>query len=305
MIGELDTDLFKAVEKMAHGIRTRALGLAVARGEGYLSQACSSAELFGVLYKAVLDLNPVAVPLMPGPFVSVPRPGSCITGIEYHGAPAPDKDRFFLSATQYSVVLYCSLVETKRMAEAGLDQFNLDGSSVEMIGAAHSPGMEVMSGSLGQTLSQAVGVALAKKLKGETGRVVVLMGDGECQSGQTWEAVQCISHYKLDNMLLLIDENGYQVDGPTMDVMRVDRLAERFRAFGMNTVEVDAHDIRSVFASCKPNGKPTAVVAHSDVCRGLEILRSRDPKFHFIRFADEKEKQDFNIVYESMKRREI
>ncbi len=305
MIGELDDILLKEIEKMAYGIRKRALGLAIARGEGYLAQACSSAELFGVLYKAVLDLNPVAVPIMPGPFVSVPHAGSCITGLAYHGALAPEKDRFFLSATQYSVVLYCALVETRRMAEAGLDQFNLDGSSVEMIGAAHSPGMEVMSGSLGQTLSQAVGVALAKKLKRESGRVVVLMGDGECQSGQTWEAVQCISHYNLDNMLLLIDENGYQVDGSTKEVMRVDRLAERFRAFGMNTLEVEAHDIHSVFEACRPCGKPTAVVAHSDVCRGLDILRSRAPKFHFIRFADEREKQAFAAVYESMNHREI
>jgi len=135
--------------------------------------------------------------------------------------------------------------------------------------------------------------------------VVVLMGDGECQSGQTWEAIQCISHYQLDNMLLVIDENGYQVDGATRDVMGVDRLSDRFRAFGMDTVDVDAHDIRSVFAACRPNGKPIAVVAHSDVCRGLDILRSRSPKFHFIRFTDEKEKTIFAAAYDSMKRGEL
>jgi len=101
------------------------------------------------------------------------------------------------------------------MHEKGLEQFNRDGSTVEMIGGEHSPGMEVMSGSLGQGLSQAAGIAMARRLKGETGRVWVFMSDGEFQIGQTWEAIQTISFYKLDNICVYVDVNGYQCDGET------------------------------------------------------------------------------------------
>lgn len=253
------------IEQTAAGIRRRALNLLIERGEGYISQACSSAELFSVLYHAVLNLNEVKTPMMPDKFVSVPRKGYDCTGLRFHGSRGPDKDRFFLSATQYSVVLYCSLVEMGRMDPAGLDQFNIDGSSVEMIGASHSPGMEVMSGSLGQTLSQAVGVALARKIRGEAGRVVVFMGDGECQSGQTWEAIQSINNFNLDNMLLVVDVNGYQVDGSTSEVMKLGDLPGRFTSFGMDVREIDAHDIVGIHGACRSSDKPVVVVANSDI----------------------------------------
>jgi transketolase len=105
------------------------------------------------------------------------------------------------------------------MAPEGLAMFNQDGSSVEMIGAEHSPGMEVTAGSLGQCLSMAAGVALARKLKQETGRVWVFLSDGELQEGQTWEAFQVISHYNLNNMAIIIDVNQQQCDGTIASVL--------------------------------------------------------------------------------------
>ena len=298
----LREEQIQSVQNMAAGIRKRTLGLALSRGEGYIAQAFSSAELFGVLFQCVLQFNALEKPLVPHAFRSVPHAGFNETGMDYYGAAAPDKDRFFLSATQYSVVLYCALVETGRMAESGLEMFNINGSVVEMIGASHSPGMEVMSGSLGQTLSQAVGVAIARKRRGDTGRVVVFMGDGELQSGQTWEAVQCMNHYHLDNMLLVVDINSCQVDGATKDIMELPTPAKRFEAFGMNTHEVDAHDIEAVFKACedKKSGQPTVVLAYSDVCRGMELMRERAPKFHFIRFTDDMEKQRYQAFYDQM-----
>ncbi|GAB1482482.1 hypothetical protein MASR2M78_12970 [Treponema sp.] len=297
---EINNLITKKIEDTAMGIRRRALGLLIDRGEGYISQACSSAELFSVLYNLVLKLNDVKKPIIPDLFVSVPNNDNIITGLKYHGEINALTDRFFLSATQYSVVLYCALVEVNRMDPIGLEQFNIDGSSVEMIGAAHSPGMEIMSGSLGQTLSQAVGVALARKLKGESGRVVVFMGDGECQSGQTWEAIQCINNYKLDNMLMIVDVNGYQVDGSTEEVMDIRSLSARFKAFGMEVHEIDAHDINAINNACIYNGKPTVVVAFSDICRGLDVLRSRRPKYHFVRFLGEEEKIEYIKAYKQM-----
>lgn len=103
---------------------------------------------------------------------------------------------------------------------------------VEMIGAEHSPGMEVTSGSLGLGLSQAVGVALARKLKQETGRVWVFMSDGELQEGQTWEAFEVMAHYELHNMAIVVDANGQQCDGTMESVLNITPMVEKLRAFG-------------------------------------------------------------------------
>jgi transketolase len=163
-----------AAHRMSAGIRRRVLEHTLRNDGGYLSQACSAAEIFAVLYHRILHLAPVAAPLQPRPFPGTPSAGNdqYVIGNEFHGPIAPEYDRFILSPTHYSLVLYTALIEAGRMAEDGLLAFNRDGSSVEMIGAEHSPGMEVMTGSLGQGLSQAVGMALGRKLNNAPGRVV-------------------------------------------------------------------------------------------------------------------------------------
>lgn len=111
------------------------------------------------------------------------------------------------------------------MDAAGLAQFNQDGSTVEMIGAEHSPGMEFTTGSLAQGLSQAAGVALARKLRGESGRCWVYMSDGEFQEGQTWETFEVLAAYKLGNVGIYVDVNGQQCDGRMEDVLDIGELA--------------------------------------------------------------------------------
>ena len=198
------------VKLVAAGIRRRVLEHTIRNNGGYLSQACSSAEILATLYVKVMDLGKIRAPLVPKPFPGVPGPDNTdyFTGASFNG-PGPDKDRFFLSPAQYALVLYAVLIETGRMAEEGLAQFNKDGSVVEMIGAEHSPGMETMTGSLGQGISQAAGIAMARRRKGEKGRVFIFMSDGEFQIGQTWEAVQAMAFHRLDNMVLFVDVNGF------------------------------------------------------------------------------------------------
>ena len=164
------------VKRVASGIRRRVLEHTIKNNGGYLSQACSSAEIFAALYVKVMNLGKVDQPLVPKPFPGVPGPDNpgYFTGASFNG-PGKDNDRFFLSPAQYALVLYAALIETGRMAEEGLLQFNRDGSSVEMIGAEHSPGMESMTGSLGQGISQAAGTAMARKRNNEKGRVVLFM----------------------------------------------------------------------------------------------------------------------------------
>ena len=206
----------------------------------------------------MLNLGPVDGPWLPGPFLGVPGPArqGVSAGSVCHGPRAPHYDRFILSPSQYALVLYAALIETGRMDPDSLLQFNRDGSTVEMIGAEHSPGHELMSGSLGQGLSQAAGIAYARKRKGETGRVWVFMSDGEFQSGQTWETFQAMAFHKIDNLGIYVDVNGFQCDGRMLDVMNVEPLDQRLKAFGASVCRVDGHDLDALAG--RPQACPRA-----------------------------------------------
>jgi transketolase len=195
----------------------------------------------------------------------------------------------------YALPLYATLIETGRMAAEGLAQFNQDGSTVEMIGAEHSPGLEVTGGSLGQTLSQAGGVALARKLRSESGRNWVYMSDGEFQSGQTWEAVQALAFYKLDNVGVYVDVNGQQCDGKMDMVMNIEPLRSRLETFGARVHQVDGHDLEALAAPAElpPAGRPLFVLAYTNPAQGMPFLESRRPKLHYVRFKDEAERGRF------------
>ncbi|MDO9302737.1 MAG: 1-deoxy-D-xylulose-5-phosphate synthase N-terminal domain-containing protein, partial [Anaerolineales bacterium] len=220
--------------RIARNIRLRVLDHVLKNNGGYMSQACSSAELLSVLYTKVMNLEPSIAPMIPPPFPGVPskdNPNS-FSGAGYNGPKASHLDRFIFSPSHYALVLYSVLIETGRMAPEGLEQFNQDGSTVEMIGAEHSPGCEVTSGSLAQALSQAAGIALARRQRGETGRVWVFLSDGELQEGQTWETLAVLSAYRLDNVGIYIDVNGQQCDGSMEAVMNMEPLAAKLEAFG-------------------------------------------------------------------------
>jgi len=279
---------------VARGVRRRAVEHVLRNGGGYLSQACSSAELLATLYGRVMRLGPSAAPMVPPPFTGTPGKGrEPISGSAYNGPRRPELDRFFFSPVHYSLVLYATLIEFGRLAPEGLEAFNRDGSTVEMIGAEHSPGIEVTAGSLGQTLSQAGGVALARKLRGEPGRTWVMMSDGELQEGQTWEALAALAFDGLDRVGIYIDVNGQQCDGPMTEVMTIEPAVERIEAFGVTARSVDGHDVDALAAACDgmPDGRPRVVLARTDPCRGLPALRARSPKLHYVRFASEDERQ--------------
>ena len=288
------------VKRVAAGIRKRVLDHTIRNNGGYLSQACSSAEMLATLYVKVMDLGKIDMPLVPKPFPGVPGPGNphYFTGASFNG-PGKDRDRFFLSPAQYALVLYATLIETGRMAEEGLLQFNKDGSSVEMIGAEHSPGMESMTGSLGQGISQAAGTALARKRNGEKGRVVLFMSDGEFQIGQTWEALQAMSHHMLDNVIIYVDVNGFQCDGKMCNVMDIEPLDKRLEAFGARVFRVNGHDIKRLaeVGELTPDGRPVVVLCDTDAARGLEVLKTRAPKMHYVRFTSEEEKSSYIAAY--------
>lgn len=292
------------IHEAADGIRLKVMEHTIKNNGGYLSQACSSAEIFATLYLNVLNIEKLKKPLVPGKFQGVPGPNNpkAVTGAKYNGKKSKEYDRFILSPSQYSLVLYTALIQVGRMDKDGLKEFNKDGGVVEMIGAEHSPGLELMTGSLGQGISQASGIALARKLKKEKGRVVLFLSDGECQSGQFWEAVQAASFHKLDNLLAYVDINGYQCDGKMDTVMKLDPLDKRLEAFGARVFRIEGHnvDALSALGKLKPDGRPTFILCDTNPCKGIDILKKRIPKLHYVRFNSEDERQQYQLYYEKL-----
>lgn len=290
-------DWLEKASSVAAGIRRRVLDHTIKNDGGYMSQACSSAEILAALFVRVMRLPAVEEPLAPLPFGGVPSRGNAgsFTGARFNGRRLPDGDRFFLSPAHYALCLYAVLIETGRMSEDALSQFNKDGGSVEMIGAEHSPGMEVMTGSLGQGISQAAGIAWARRRKKETGRNWIFMSDGEFQIGQTWEALQCLSNFGLDNVGIYVDVNGQQCDGTVESVMRIDPLDRRLEAFGARVFVVDGHDLNELAkpAGLPPDGRPLAVLAITNPCRGLDLLEQNRPRLHYLRFKSPEEKERY------------
>jgi transketolase len=283
--------------RIANGIRRLVLEHTITHNGGYMSQACSAAEIFATLYSGGMRLGAAQVPLVPPPFAGVPGAGNsyATTGAAYNGPKDAKYDRFIMSPVHYALVLYAALVKVGRMAPEGLGQFNQDGSTVEMIGAEHSPGHEVTAGSLGQALSQAGGIALARKLRGDSGRVVVFMSDGEFQSGQTYETLQALRFHRIGNIVAVVDVNEQQCDGAMKDIMAIEPLADRIAAFGLHVVKVDGHDSSALASALAqpPRDVPTIVLAYTNPCQGLPLMEKRRPKLHYLRFKNAEERAEY------------
>ena len=293
------SDILSDIQTHANGIRKRVLRHILNNGGGYMSQACSSAEILSSLYGSILNIGPSLGNPVPDPFPGVPGPGKpSVTGVDYNGGKQPDKDRFIFSPVHYALVLYATLIEYGRMDPEGLRLFNVDGSSVEMIGAEHSPGHAVTAGSLAQAISQGVGFALARKLKHETGRVVVFMSDGEYEEGQTYEALGTAAFHKLDNLLIFVDANGFQCDGIMTGVGCVEPMKARIESFGCAADEVDGHDIQQIIdaAGRFTPQKPHVVICRTSPCQGLEKLRERWPRLHYLRFKTQDERDGYEKI---------
>ena len=149
--------------------------------------------------------------------------------------------------------------------------------------AHHCPGIEICSGSLAQGFGASCGVAMSLKRQKKPNRVYTLMGDGEQQEGSIWEAALCAAHYKLDNLCAMVDLNGLQIDGKTADVLNIEPLAEKYRAFNWNVLEIDGHDMQAccdaLDAAEQVRGKPTIVIAKTVMGKGVKWMEN-DEKWH-------------------------
>ncbi len=285
---------------IAAGIRRRVFLHTMRNNGGYLSQACSAAESLAFLYNEALTLGEPTLPRVPLPFAGVPSAGNpdAFTGAGYHGPFAPEFDRLIISPAHYALVIYSALIEVGRMDEHALDHFNRDGSSVEMIGAEHSPGMEVTTGSLAQGLSMASGIAWARKRRSEPGKVWVYMSDGEFQEGQTWECLAVMAYHGIDNIRVIVDVNRQQCDGAMSSVLDLGDLAARVEAFGVTCRSIDGHDLDAMRAAAQTAeaGKPLIILANTSPYQGMEFLKRRFPRLHYVRFKSAEERLEMQTA---------
>lgn len=296
---------YTKIHKMAEGIRRRVLELTLEKNGCYLSQALSSAEILASLYGGIMNLGESQAPYEAPKFGGVPGKTNqdYITGRAYNGPAADGYDRLLISPAHYAAAVYAALIEGGRMSPDSLFRFNVDGSTVEQIGAEHSPGFELTTGSFGQAISQAGGIAYSRKKKGEKGKVFLFMSDGELEEGQTWEGLQASVFYQLDNLVIFVDVNGQQYDGRTKDIMNIEPIEGRVKGFGAECATVSGHDPKAIYKASliKTGAKPLVVLCYTNTAQGLPELEYRKPHLHFVRFKAE-ETDTFKEILENMKK---
>lgn len=192
----------------------------------------------------------------------------------------PDRDRFVLSKGHCAPALYAALSQRGFFSKVAIKDFRKCGSMLQGHPCrACIPGVDMSTGSLGQGISTAVGMALMGKLDKKDYRVFSILGDGELQEGQVWEALMSAAHYKLDNLTAFIDFNGLQIDGKTDDVMSLGSIADKVRAFGWNTVEIDGHDLTQIEAAVADaetkKGMPTMIVSKTHKGKGVSFMEDQ------------------------------
>jgi len=239
----------------ANDIRADIISMLGQSGSGHPGGSLSAADIVAALYFGVMRIDP-----------QDPR--------------RADRDRFILSKGHAAPVLYAALAQRGFFPREDLSTLRKLGSRLQ----GHPdmkklPGVEMSTGSLGQGLSVANGIALAGKLDGLDYRVYVLMGDGENQEGQIWEAAMAAAHYKLDNVTAFLDHNRLQIDGPIEEVMSPEPLADKWRAFGWDVQVIDGHDMVQILQALEKasavRGRPQMIVAETVKGKGVSFMENQ------------------------------
>jgi len=201
----------------------------------------------------------------------------------------PERDRFVLSKGHAALALYAALYLKGFLSRRELDSFCGDGSMLGVHPESSLGCVDFSTGALGQGLSMAAGAALAARLQNSPRRVFTLLSDGECNEGAVWEAAMFAAHHKLGNLTAIIDLNGQQAFGYTEEVLSMTPMAERWRAFGWNVVEVDGHDVKALEAAMverAAGGSPRMIVARTVFGRGVPFMEGKI-KWHYWPMSDE------------------
>ncbi|PBQ18526.1 transketolase [Pseudomonas congelans] len=257
-----------SLAQRAHNIRRHALRMGQVQGQGYVGQALGAADLLAVSYFHALNYRP-------------------------EDPEWEQRDRFYLSIGHYAIALYAALIEADIIPLDELETYGSDDSRLPMSGmATYTPGMEITGGSLGHGLGIAVGACLGLKRKNSSSFVYNLLSDGELNEGSTWEAAMSASHWKLDNLIAIIDVNNQQADGHSSEVLAFEPIVDRWQAFGWFTQRVDGNDLDALVAAFDKarqhdGTQPRVIICDTKMGKGVAFLETRE-KTHFIR-VDEHE----------------
>lgn len=243
------------LEEIARRLRVTSLRLIHRRGAGHPGGALSAVEIMAVLYFHALQINPT-------------KP------------TWEERDRFILSKGHASALLYSALAQGGFFPLSELDNWG----EVDCPHQGHpdrlkTPGVEMTSGILGHGVAIGAGLAIAARLKKQTFRTVVLLGDGECQAGIVWEGAVTAAKYRLANLTAIVDNNDVQLDGPVHEVMPLEPLAGKWTACGWRVVEVNGHSVRQVAealeGACEIHDRPTVILAHTTKGKGVSFMENQ------------------------------
>ncbi len=248
-----------ALEGLCRDLRRDVLRMVSRAGSSHVGSNFSEIELLAVLYTRFLRVRP--------------------TDLNW-----PDRDRFVLSKGHACAALYAVLARRGFFEESQLDTFCQNGSRFAGHATAGIPGVEVSTGSLGHGLSIATGMALAGQRDGRNYRTVCLLSDGECDEGSTWEPAIFAAHHRLDSLVTIVDYNKIQSLGRVDDVARLEPFADKWRAFGWSTAEIDGHDVTLIDDALArlpfEPGKPSCIIAHTVKGKGVSFMED-DLLWHY------------------------
>jgi transketolase len=242
------------LKEMAKKLRRHVITMIATAGSGHPGGSLSAADIITALYFKILRYDP-------------------------KNPQWSDRDRFILSKGHAAPILYAALAEAGYFPTAELATLRkLDSRLQGHADRKFTPGVEMSAGSLGMGLSFAIGVALTARLDSKAYRTYVLLSDGECQEGQTWEAALSAAHFKLDNLTAIVDYNGLQLSGWTCDIMNLEPFHRKWQAFGWRTIDIDGHDFDQILSTCqraeKTKNKPTLMIAHTIKGKGVSFMEN-------------------------------
>lgn len=275
--GELGRPLSNvSLAERAYRIRRHALRMGAVQGQGYIAQALGIADVLAVAY---------------------------FHAMRYRlGDPHwEERDRFLLSIGHYAIALYAVLIEAGILPEEEIETYGADDSRLPMSGmATYTPGMEITGGSLGHGLGIAVGFALGLKRKQSKAFVYNLFSDGELGEGSTWEAALSAPHWRLDNLIGIVDVNNQQADGPSSEVTGLEPLAAKWEAFGWFTQRVDGNDRGALVAAFdRARGlaepRPRMIICDTRMAKGVPFLEEREMT-HFLRVDEGEWNQALEVL---------
>lgn len=248
-------DKYKELQAIAKEIRKDIIKMLEKSGSGHPGGSLSAVEILTALYFEKMNIDP-------------------------KNPKWEERDRFVLSKGHAAPVLYAALANKGYFPKEELDKLRkIDNMLQGHPDMKSTPGVDMTTGSLGQGIAAANGMALAGKLDGKDYKVYVLLGDGEAQEGLVWEAAMLSSHYKLDNMVVFLDYNGLQIDGTNEEVMRIDPIGDKFKSFGWHVVEIDGHSFEEIFNALdeveKVKDKPSIIIAQTVKGKGVSFMENQ------------------------------